>query len=168
MRGFLEQAIRSTRDLTFELSLPILYETGLEEAVEWLAEQFQNQHHLAITVSRDGQPKPLSEGARVILFRLVRELLTNVAKHAQARQAWISLTREGDYLRIHLKDDGIGFNVTQRPPLSPSATGFGLFSVRERLSHLGGRMEVRSVKGQGTEVTITVPLEDTETIPPIW
>jgi PAS domain S-box-containing protein len=162
LRNFLEQAIRSTRNLTFELSLPILYELGLEEAVEWLAEQFQRQYGIAITVNRDEQPKPLTEGARVLLFRLVRELLTNVVKHAQARQAWISFSKEDDHLHIQLRDDGIGFDVTQKPSLAASATGFGLFSVRERLSHLGGLLEVHSAPGQGTQITITVPLQKPE------
>ncbi len=168
VRGFLEQAIHSTRNLTFELSLPILYEMGLEEAVDWLAEQFQSQYDIAITVSRDEQPKPLTEGARVLLFRLVRELLTNVVKHAQARQAWISFSKENDHLRIQLRDDGIGFDVAEKLSFGASATGFGLFSVRERLSHLGGLLEVHSAPGQGTQVTITVPLTKMEQFPPVW
>jgi PAS domain S-box-containing protein len=157
VRAFLEQAIRSTRDLTFELSLPILYEMGLEEAVEWLAEQFQSQYGLAVAVSREELPKPLAEGARVLLFRLIRELLTNVVKHAQARQAQIALQREDDQLRIRLTDNGIGFDPDQKS-VADGIAGFGLFSVRERLSHLGGRLEVHSAPGQGTRITITVPL----------
>ncbi|MDI6853727.1 MAG: PAS domain S-box protein [Deltaproteobacteria bacterium] len=169
VRHFLEQAIRSTRNLTFELSLPILYEMGLEEAVEWLAEQFQKQHDIAINVIHDGQPNPLTEGARVLLFRLVRELLTNIVKHAEARHAEISFIRERDDLHIRLADDGIGFEVDEK--LSPSggaAGGFGLFSIRERLSHLGGILDVDSAPGKGTRITITVPLKKTEEFPVVW
>ncbi len=169
VRHFLEQAIRSTRNLTFELSLPILYEMGLEEAVEWLAEQFQKQHDIIINVIHDGPPNPLSEGARVILFRLVRELLTNVVKHAEARHVGISFIKERENLQILLQDDGIGFEVGEK--LSPSgggAGGFGLFSIRERLSHLGGVLDVDSAPGQGTRITITVPLRKTEEFPVVW
>jgi PAS domain S-box-containing protein len=167
VRAFLGRAIRSTRELTFELSLPILYEMGLEEAVEWLAEQFQDQYGLAVAVSRDELPKPLAEGARVLLFRLIRELLTNVVKHARAQQALIALRRQDDHLQIRLTDNGIGFHPDQKT-LTGGITGFGLFSVRERLSHLGGSLEVRSAPGQGTRITITVPLNKPEEGSPVW
>ncbi len=168
VKEFLEKAIQSTRDLTFELSLPILYEMGLEEAVEWLAEQFQRQYGLIITVSHDFHPKPLAEGARVLLFRLVRELLTNVVKHAEANRVEISFQRQADYLNICLQDNGIGFDAAQGISIPRAGGGFGLFSVRERLSHLGGRMKVRSAKDKGTQITIIVPLQDAKEIPPAW
>lgn len=169
VRDFLDEAIRLTRNLTFELSLPILYEMGLEEAVEWLAEQFQKEYGIAITVNHDSQPTPLTEGARVLLFRIVRELLTNVVKHARARHAGISFTKEGEHLHIRLTDDGIGFEVGEQfYPMAAAMSGFGLFSVRERLSHLGGILDVNSSPGQGTRVTIIVPLRKTEEFSPVW
>jgi len=158
VRGFLERAIGSTRNLTFELGLPILYEMGLEEAVEWLAEQFHIQHGLKVEVKRDQAPKPLTEGARVLLFRLVRELLTNVVKHARANKVMLSFARQNDLLFIQLQDDGIGFDTAQTASPAAIASGFGLFSVRERLSHLGGHMEVNSNPDRGTRVSIIVPL----------
>lgn len=167
-RNFLDQAILSCRNLTFELGLSILYEEGLVEAVEQLGRQFQAKYGLAVRVSQDGQPKPLAEGTRLILFRTIRELLTNIVKHARARVAEISFQREGDLLRIHVRDDGIGFEAGQKLSPSAPASGFGLFSVRERLGHLGGHLEVNSAPGCGTRITICLPLSRMEEFPPVW
>lgn len=162
IRKLIEQSIHYTRSLTFELSPPILYDLGFEEAVEWLAEQIQAQYGIDVAVQKDRQPKPLSDEARVLLFRVVRELLTNVAKHAQARHASIAITKEGDDLKVQVRDDGIGFEVAKLESDLGKVTGFGLFSIRERLDHIGGRLEVRSEPGQGTQVTLAVPLKQKE------
>ncbi len=159
IREYIGQAIRYTRSLTFELGLPVLYDLGLEAAVEWLADQFQEQHALVINISHDDQPKPLGEAASLLIFRVIRELLTNVVKHSHATQVEITVTRVGDYLNLQVKDNGIGFDTSEFGNKSARAGGYGLFSIRERLNHLGGYLEVASEAGQGTTATITVPLE---------
>jgi signal transduction histidine kinase len=154
VRQDLDQAIKYTRTLTFELSPPVLYELGLDAAIEWLAKQMRESGGLEVEVQKDRQPlPPLPDEARILLYLAVRELLTNVAKHAQARQARISWSRQGHSLRLQVVDDGGGFDVSQK-----RGTGFGLFSLRERLDHIGGRLEVESQVGQGTAVSVTVPL----------
>ncbi len=162
VRAFLGQAIQYSRSLTFELGLPVLYDLGLEAAVEWLADQFQEQHGLTVKVSRDDLPKPLGEPASVLVFRVLRELLTNVVKHAQASQVDITISREGDHLALQVHDDGRGFDPAAASPRGGRTSGYGLFSIRERLSHLGGYLEIRSAAGQGTTATIVVPLEHKE------
>jgi PAS domain S-box-containing protein len=159
IREYISQAIRYTRSLTFELGLPVLYDLGLEAAVEWLAEQFQEQHHLEINVTRDGQPKPLSEAASLLVFRVLRELLGNVVKHAQASRVDISVIRQNDFLNLEVRDNGIGFEAGEVTAKWGRSAGYGLFSIRERLNHLGGFLEVTSRPKQGTSATIMVPLE---------
>jgi PAS domain S-box-containing protein len=159
IREYISQAIRYTRSLTFELGLPVLYDLGLEAAVEWLAEQFQEQHHLEINVIRDGQPKPLSEAASLLVFRVLRELLGNVVKHAQASRVDISVIRQNDFLNLEVRDNGIGFEAGEVTAKWGRSAGYGLFSIRERLNHLGGFLEVTSRPKQGTSATIMVPLE---------
>ena len=85
VRQLIEQTIRYIRSLGFELSPPILYELGFESAMEWLAEQIQEQHGVQITVGADRSPKPLNDEVRVLLFHLMRELLTNLVKARQAQ-----------------------------------------------------------------------------------
>ena len=156
IRELLDQIIQDTRSLTFELSSPILYELGLEAAVESLAEQVQKQHGILSTFEDDGQHKPLDDDVRVVLFQAVRELLVNVAKHAQANSVKVSIQRYDSDIRIGVEDDGVGFDTSE---IGYSTNGFGLFSIRERLDYLGGHLEVRSEPGRGTLVTLVAPLK---------
>jgi PAS domain S-box-containing protein len=159
IRELVEQMIRDTRSLTFELSLPILYELGFEAAVEWLAKQFRAQHGLMVEVKRNNPPISLDDEIKVILFKAVRELMFNIVKHAQASHAVISVQKSGDDLQIKVKDDGVGINRAKIYPQLKSTGGYGLFSIRERLRYLGGYLGLESEPGQGTLVTLIVPLQ---------
>jgi signal transduction histidine kinase len=157
----LEQAIRDTHSLTFKISSPILYELGLEAALEWLTEQIQKDHGISARFGSDGQPKPLDDDVRVLLFQAVNELLVNVVKHARAQNVEVSIRREGGNLKVEVGDDGVGFQMPPGQARSRERCGFGLFSIRERLRPWGGLLEVQSEPGAGTHVTLTVPLADT-------
>ena len=155
----LEQTIKETQSLTFKISPPILYELGLEAALECLADQFSQQHGLLTYFETDRQPKPVDENLKVLLFQAAQELLVNVVKHAQARSLKISMWREDNLLRLGVEDDGVGFNpLVHRHPQGKGG-GFGLFSIKERLRPLGGNLEVKSEPGAGTEVVLSVPLQ---------
>jgi PAS domain S-box-containing protein len=158
IRRLIEESIGASRSLVFELSPPILYDLGFEPAMEWLAEQMNEQYGLAVTVEDDGQPKPLDNEARVVLFRAVRELLFNVFKHAQASGATVCLRREGELLRVIVADDGLGFPPDKREALSGKLKQYGLFSIRERLTYFGGAMEIDSTPGRGARVILSLPL----------
>ena len=151
-----ETAIQETRSLTFDLSPPILYELGLEAALEWLLEQIQNAHGIVCGFEDDGQPKPLGDDARGLLFWIVRELLVNVVKHARSHAAVVSIHRVDDVVQVTVEDDGIGFDTSE---LERRTRGFGLFSIRERLTEFGGCVEIESAPGQGTRVTLVAPLD---------
>ncbi len=161
VRDFIGQAIRYTRSLTFELGLPILYDLGLRAALEWLAEQMQERHGLPIRVHRDQGTRLLPEAERVLVFRAVREVLTNVIKHARASRVEVSIYEKGPYLHIQVTDDGVGFDPAEISKAGRSS-GYGLFSIRERLSSLGGHFKINSKPGRGTQVVITVPLPKQE------
>ena len=155
IRGLVEEAIRQTRSLTFDLSPPILYELGLEPALEWLAEQFQAKHAISASLEDDGQTKPLEDDVRGLLFRAVSELLMNIAKHAQARTVVISVSRRQNDVHIQVRDDGMGFNETDT---DRRTSGFGLFNIRERLTAIGGRLAIDSEPGRGASITLVAPL----------
>ena len=159
VRELIEQAIVDTRSLTFELSPPVLYELGLGPALEWLARKILEEHGIQTKFHDDGQPKPLDENFRVVLFQAVRELLVNVVKHAQATHARVLLRREGDALRIIVEDDGVGFEVSNVAAKPDAIRTFGLFNIRERVEYLGGRVKLRSEPGSGTRVTLMAPLK---------
>ncbi len=159
IRKLIEESIRYTRSLVFELSPPILYDLGFEPAMEWLAEHMQKQYGLVVNVEDDAQPKPLDNEARVLLFRAVRELLFNVLKHAQASCTTVSMRRVGEHLQIIVEDNGVGFAPDKLRAESGKIEGFGLFSIRERLNYFGGRMEIESAPGEVTRVILSLPLK---------
>jgi PAS domain S-box-containing protein len=158
VREHVEQAIQYTRSLTFELSPPILYDLGLESALEWLTEQIKEQHGISCDFETDNKPKPVRDEIRIVLFSAVRELLMNVAKHALAQTAKVTIRRVNENIVVHVADNGTGFTVSKMNFYLDENKGFGLFSIRERLRHLGGQMDVRSAKGRGTRVILTAPL----------
>ena len=151
----IEEAIGHTRSLTCELSPPVLYESGLEAALRWLAEEMGRRHDLVVSVEEDRHRHELGKEVKIVLFQTVRELLTNVVKHAKAKTARIRIAGDEHWLRIGVEDDGVGLKT---PSPSSRPNGFGLFNVRERLLGMGGRLEVESEPGKGTRVTIVAPL----------
>jgi len=159
IRELIAQTIESSRSLTFELSPPVLYELGFEAAVEWLVRQARQKHGLSTDFNSDGRPKPLSSNVCVLLFQAVRELLVNVAKHAQARNVTVSTRRVGDEVRVTVEDDGVGLDASKVSSRGSEAGGFGLFSIRERLGYIGGRLDIDSKPGAGTQVTLAVRID---------
>lgn len=157
--NILDQTIRATRSLTFELSPPALYELGLEPTIEALLEQVHERHGLLGVLEDDGQDKPLSEDLRIVLFQAVRELLFNIVKHAKANKVRVITARDGDYIQLAVLDDGRGFDkeITTRADAGPG--GYGLFSLRQRLSPLGAELRISSRPGMGTSARIRAPLD---------
>lgn len=149
-----DQANQSARSLTFQLSPPILYDLGFEPALQWLVEDIGRTYGLEISLEGPEDPSPLSERIRVLLFRAVRELLINVAKHAGASRTRVQLQRGEHAIRIAVEDDGQAFD-----PRMVGSRGLGLSTIRERLSHLGGEVIITSAVGKGTCVTLVAPLE---------
>jgi len=156
----LEQIIDDTRALTFDLSYPILYELGFEAAVaEWLTDQVQEKHGVETEFVDDGHVKPLDDDIRVLLFRNVRELLINVVKHARARKVRVTIHKVNKHIKVSVEDDGVGFDPVEVSSMAAKRAEFGLFSIKERLEQLGGRIEIDSGPGHGISITMTAPLK---------
>ena len=156
------QSIYDTQSLTFELGSPILYKMGLEAAVRALTRQMQDQHGIEAEFHVDKQPKSLEDDARIVLYQSVRELLYNVVKHAQARKVNVSLTKTDSAVQIRVEDDGIGFDTSTLGLRRSAGSGFGLFSIRERLTYLGGDFKINSQPGSGTCVILKAPVKSEE------
>ena len=165
VRELIDQMIQDTRSLTFELSLPILYELGFEAAVEWFGRHVRAQHGLKVDVQKDMLPIPMDDEIKVLIFRSVRELMINIVKHAQAHNARVTIRREDDELNIEVEDDGVGIKDLRQESKLKGNGGFGLFSIRERLRYLGGRLHVEAGNGRGTRVTLVVPLQQAKNAP---
>jgi signal transduction histidine kinase len=166
VQSLVEDALQQTRSLTYQLSSPILYQLGLEAALKWLAENMERQYGYRVAFTRLGESGEVREESSIFLFSAVRELLVNVAKHAEASEIAVRLRWLDDSVEVLVKDNGKGFH---RPGLSSisdlsigasdSQDGFGLFNIYERASDLGGRVSLRSEPHKGTAVKIHLPLD---------
>jgi len=159
IRCLLEQTLHDIRSLTFQMRPPILATAGLESAVQWLAEELEEDYQLQVECLDDGSPKPLAYEIRSVVFQAVRELLLNVVKHAGTRKATVSLRREGEVVMVTVADDGVGMSQTGSGFPQKKEGGFGLFNLQQRIAYLGGRLTLDSLPGEGTRVTFAVPLD---------
>ena len=155
-------ALDYSRSLVAELSPPVLQQYGLVAGIQWLAEWMEHMN-LSVTVETHVEYVPLPEAQSVLLFQSVRELLINVAKYAGTGRASVQLNVFERDLCIQIRDEGVGFNHTvvsgsEGPSNRTLSSKFGLFSIQERMTALGGSFEIRSAAGQGTEATLRLPL----------
>ena len=157
IRQVIEEAHKSVRSMTFQLSPPVLHDIGLEPALDWLAEDLRQRYGLPVRFEDDGKEKPTDDQTRVVVFRSVRELLINAAKHAAASHVRVSLQRSGTNLCAVVEDDGVGID-----PDRLRAKGSGLFNIRERFGVLGGSVDIESAPGRGTVIRLRVPLPVTK------
>lgn len=125
--------------------------------MEWLCEQIQKQHKLKCTFKNNGAPPRLDDNLSILLFQVVRELIHNIAKHAQACTASVVIDIIDENIRVKVADDGVGFDMHEVASRPDYVCGFGIFNIRERLNHLGGRVEIDSALGRGTQVTVFAP-----------
>ncbi len=160
--NLVSRAARSISSLTFELCPPLLYEQGLEPALVWLVERFARRHDTTFEFVAAGPSRPMSNEVRGLLFQAVRELLTNVVKHARASNVVIICKAFEGELMITVADDGAGFDPASVGVRDDGTGGFGLHSIRQRLEQLGGRLEIRSAHGRGSRLTAVVPLKEEE------
>lgn len=161
LRKMVAKATSATRSTTFELSTRVLHKMGLESSIERWGARIERLHGLRVRVVKATQPLALCDQTLALLFRVVRELLLNVQKHAQATTATVSLRQTGQQALILVEDDGVGFEVDQRsqgPGLEP---GFGLDSLNVQLESIGGALTLDSSPGEGTRVSVRVPLSVT-------
>jgi signal transduction histidine kinase len=135
-----------------------LRERGLKGALQDYVDQFEERHGIPVSLQADDAPDVLSPPAAIQIFRFVQEALTNVRKHAEARQASVTLGSGGQHLlQVIVTDDGRGFVPDSKGGGKPRP--LGLTSMRERVEALGGAFNVESQPGSGTRVTATIPLQ---------
>lgn len=156
---FIDEAIGYTQSLITDLSISTLHDIDFSEALIWLCNQFQERHGIRISFEKKGEFNPIGEETRVILIKSVRELLNNAVKHSNAKNVKISIKESNSKMYVKVEDDGIGFEIDHIKMRVGKNGGFGLFSIREGLNHLGGSMTIRSGSGKGTVITLKAPLK---------
>jgi signal transduction histidine kinase len=156
IRAVLDEMKKSVNALTYELSPLVLRQMGLWSALEWVAKNLKQRYDLQIRLKGNESATPLDENVGVVLFRAIREILINVAKHAGTGFASVSVRESDNALEVSIRDTGKGFDLNDQSG-HVGAGHFGLFSVRERLKYIGGSLSIRSRPGAGTTVTLRVP-----------
>jgi signal transduction histidine kinase len=148
-----ESTLRTTRDIAMGLRPAMLDLLGLGPALEWQTREFSRRYNTPIQLEVGGDLKDLSDRHRTYLYRIVQEGLTNCARHARATNIRVQVDEGHGQLAVRVEDDGVGFD--QRGSV---AYGLGLLGMAERVRELCGKMSVESKPGQGTRISVTLPL----------
>lgn len=145
--------LETLRAIAQELRPPALDDLGLPAALEGLASHYRQRFNLPVQVTVRGQRQRLDAETELALYRIAQEALTNVAKHAQAKQASIQLTFKNESVTLCIEDDGIGFDLREA-----IGRGLGLFSMRERAQLVHGDFEIQSAPAIGTRIRVEIPI----------
>ena len=146
-----DHAMQRVRDLALDLRPSVLDDLGLAAALRWYVDRFARGVQAAVRVAVDPLP-PLAPEIETACFRVAQEALTNVARHARARQVWFDLKVLPDGIELAVRDDGIGFDVAAARERASGGTSMGLLGMQERVSLVGGVFEVHSAPDGGTQV----------------
>ena len=159
LRRSLQETVAKVRWLTRGLRPVYLEDLGLVPALEMLVRDARQQTGLDIEFALVGDPCRLPPEAELAVYRIVQESLTNVARHARARHAWVRVSFDDTYrLRVEVRDDGVGFEPPERPSDLSARGHFGIMGMYERAEALGGRLSVESRPGTGTTIRLDLPL----------
>lgn len=154
----MDQALKFTESFAVSLTPPVLHEQGFQPALQWLATKMGPQG-LSVALHLTPTEPRLHGHQAIILFQSVRELLFNVLKHAGTSRARVLVAHQPPgCLSVTVEDDGRGFQAGDVEHPGDPHSRFGLFSIRERMAKLDGRMDVRSLPEQGTSVTLVIPV----------
>lgn len=145
--------LRTVRNLAQGLRPSMLDDLGLQPALEWHARDFRRRYGLRLNLRVHGEINALPEQVRTCVYRIVQEALTNCARHANASEVDVTVSREPDRLRLTVSDDGVGFDV------NTPRDGLGLVGMQERVRDLNGVLTMQSYRGVGTRLSMSLPLE---------
>ncbi|MGE5072057.1 MAG: CheR family methyltransferase [Anaerolineae bacterium] len=158
LESWLDDAIETTRRLSIDLSPMILQGENVGDALTWLVDEMRSRYGFELVLNLDGHHMPrLDDDLRVLLFHSIRELLFNVVKHAEVPFATITVEQADGRLRITVHDQGKGFDA--RSVMTDSKSVHGLLELRNRLTLAGCTMQIESLPGEGTTITIEAPVQ---------
>ncbi len=149
----IEQLIEQTRTMTFELHPPVLDDLGLVSALQRYADQFSRRTQIQVSVEESGVRREQTTAVRHYLFRTVKELINNAAKHGPATEIMVGVHWRNDGVRVVVDDDGRGFDAVEALKLD-AQRGLGLAWIRERARYLGGDMVVESASEHGSRIIV--------------
>lgn len=153
-----DHAIEQVRNLSRRLRPSQLDDLGLVAALRGHADRLARHAELAVHFAADELPKRLDPTVETACFRIAQEALTNILRHAEAREAWLTLARAGDALILTVRDNGKGFNKLAADNAAARGESLGLLSMRERAELAGGHLVMESSPGAGSLLRVSFPL----------
>lgn len=159
-RELADTALTEVRQLSHLLRPQMLDELGLEPTLRWLARTFQKRTGIAVDLTIEGAERRADPDVETLVYRIVQEALTNVARHSGAKAAAVTLRREADRLIVRIEDRGSGFSPEIELAAGEGDRGFGVRAMRDRVEFMNGRFSIRSSAGAGTAVEAEIPLRD--------
>jgi signal transduction histidine kinase len=155
VRALTAEALEEVRSMAHTMHPRVLDDLGLLAALEWLARQTTNEDSLEVLVRGEADAGRIPAPLASVLYRVAQEALRNVARHANASHATVRLIVQTESARLEIEDDGTGFDLRQAEERRP---GMGLFSIRERVALVDGRVTIQSAPGEGTRIVALIPL----------
>ena len=155
-------SLDSVRAMIYDLRPPELTELGLAEAMRNYTTEWESRCGIKVACTLDTAPTELAPQHELAVYRVLQEALQNVHKHAQASTVGVVWQRGTSGWTLHVTDDGIGFDLVKA---ARRAKSVGLLSMRERAELIGGSLQVQSVPGKGTAVTLLLPAKDVDRAP---
>jgi PAS domain S-box-containing protein len=153
LKGQVDGIIQLVRDVATSLR-PAALDLGILAGIEWLVDEFQKRSGIPCRVRVENDQIALSDDRSIVLFRILQESLTNISRHANARSVEISLRHDATHIRLDVKDDGRGFDTEA----AQKKKAFGLLGIRERVIMLHGKLSITSAPGEGTQVSVSIPI----------
>jgi len=156
MTKLTDTTIKTVKKISTELRPGLLDDLGLVPAIEWQAEEFKNRTGITYKLTIDPEEITLDPDRSTAIVRIFQETLTNIARHAKATMVTASLKEKDDKLELRVRDNGKG--ITKEQISDPQS--FGLMGIRERAKSWGGEVKIKGVDGEGTTVTLRIPIEE--------
>jgi len=157
VKQIVEDTLQNIRDRSQMFRPAILDDFGLDQSLEWFVGQFSRQTGIEVHFDGGIHNGFFPREDAIHIYRIVQESLSNVARHARAHSAWVTLRDSNGELNLEIRDDGVGFEMG-REVSRAAGDGIGLMGMRERAQHLNGTLAVRSAPGKGTVIGVRVPL----------
>ncbi|HEY2154658.1 MAG TPA: PAS domain-containing protein, partial [Isosphaeraceae bacterium] len=156
--GIVDRAIEEVRRLALDLRPAMLDDLGLAAALRWLVDQRARPAGLVANFVVQPSEMPLPPDLAIACYRIVQEALTNVVRHARARQVWVELRQDRAEVQLVIRDDGVGFDPTEARRRAARGESLGLLGLQERTELLGGRSAIESEPGHGTTIRVRFPV----------
>jgi signal transduction histidine kinase len=159
IESHISEALDNSRKITYELSPPVLYQLGIIDALDWLLEKVEQNHKIRCRINSNISSLKLDDAKSILLYRSIQEVINNTIKYANATLLTLDLNKNNLGLDILITDNGVGFDTTVlNNHRNHTGSGFGLFTVQERIRNIQGKFTIVSKINLGTTVKFFIPL----------